>query len=186
VDKIYSLADLRLSHEFRNGETSLSRLKVGSSKVAEARTSRTGVDMASGCVHEVEDIFHRVTIATGTKGGVVVERIDPDTAKMGILAVLVVLKNLHLNDPSDKGVAVRATAGAGDGNLLPAGGVLESHGSKLDEIVLAGAGLEDDLGRGVGLVLVVVNVETNVANTNTLGEIHGELVGLRAIGSEKC
>lgn len=186
VVKIDSLADLRLSHELRDGETSLRRLKIGSSKVAEAQTSRAGVDMASGRVHEVEDIFDRVTIATRAKSGVIVERINLDTAKMGILAVLVVLEDLHLNDPSDEGVAVRATAGASDGNLLPAGGILESHGSKLDEIVLTGAGLEDDLGRGVGLVFVVVNVEANVTNTNTLGEVHGELVRLRAIGSEKC
>jgi hypothetical protein len=181
-----SLANLGLPHEFRDSETSLTGLKAGSSKVVEARTSRSDVSVTSNSVHEVKDVFDRVTIAAGAEGGVIVERVDLDTAKMGILAVLVVLEDLHLNNPSDEGVAVRTTASAGDGNLLPAGGVLKSHGSELDEVILASAGLEDDLSRGVGLILVVVNVEADVANTNTLGEVHGELMGLRAIRPEMC
>lgn len=108
--------------------------------------------------------------------------VDADAAQVGVLAVLVVLEDLHLQHVRVERVAVGPAAGALDGHLLPADRVVEVEDGELDQVVLAGAGLEDDLGGRVGLVLGGVDVEADVADPDPFDEVDGQLVRLRAVG----
>ncbi|KAI6756376.1 hypothetical protein HG530_012112 [Fusarium avenaceum] len=94
-----------------------------------------------------KDIVDRVAIAARSMSGVIVEGVNLDAPEMSVFAVLVILKNLHLHNPGDEGVSIRVATGAGNRNLLPSRGIFEGHGSKLNEVVLACAGLENNLSR---------------------------------------
>lgn len=122
-----------------------------------------------------------------TRGAqLVVETVDLDPANVRVLAVLVVFDHFHADNPSHEGVAVLATAGARDRNIDPAAWADEFRLGELEQVVLRGAGLPDDLGGCVGFVLNVVDVEAQGADLDLLDESHGQAVGLHAVGPVEC
>lgn len=94
-----------------------------------------------------------------------------------------ILKYLHLEHIGHQCVTVGAAASAVDWNDLPARGCRKLHCGKLNEIVLAGAGLEDDFGWCVRFIFVVVDVEADVPDADSFDEVDCKLVRLRTIGS---
>lgn len=96
------------------------------------------------------------------------------TANVGVLAVLVVLLDMHLHNPAAQRVSVCSSATARDGNVLPANRVCERNLGELNQVMVARAGIEDDMGRGVRLVLVVVDVEPDGSDLNAAQEVDGD------------
>lgn len=92
---------------------------------------------------------------------------------MCILAVLVVLLDVGLDNPAAEGVAVRGPAAVGDGHVLPADGVGEFDVSEFDQVVVAGAGVPDDVGGRIGFVMVIVNVESDCPDLDAAEEVDG-------------
>lgn len=130
------------------------------------------------------DDFLAHTHAGGARGAqLVVKPVDLDAADVRVLAVLVVLDNLHLHDVGHEAVAVLAAAGGCQGHVDPARGVDELRGAKGQQVVEGGAGEPVDARWGVGLVLGVVDEEADGADFDTLDEGDGHAVGLNAIGS---
>lgn len=103
---------------------------------------------------------------------------------MRVLAVLVILFDVSLDNPAAERVAVGTTAAVGDGHVLPAHGVGEFDICELDEVVVPGAGVPNDVGGRVGFVEVVVDVESDGPNLDAAEEVDGQEVGLLAVGSK--
>lgn len=120
-------------------------------------------------------LIHRST------DGVLIQGIDLDSSNVGIFAVLVILLDKHLHDPTAKRVAVVTTATVGNGNVLPANWVGERHLCELDQIVLSCPCIEDNVGGRVRLILGVVDVESDSANLNAADKVNRKQVRLLAI-----
>lgn len=71
---------------------------------------------------------------------------------MRVLAILVVLFDVSLDDPAAERVAVGTSAAVGDGNVLPARRIGEFDICELDEVMMPGAGVPDDVSGRVGFV----------------------------------
>jgi len=82
-------------------------------------------------------------------GGVFVSGIDLDATDVGVLAVLMVLLDVHLYDPTRERVSIWAAATVSKRDILPANRVYEGHLGKLRQVVVASAPVEDDIGRRV-------------------------------------
>jgi hypothetical protein len=135
-------------------------------------------ESGSGLVDVVLDFVKR--FATGG-GGAVVEGIDFDAPNVGVLAVLVILLDLHLHNPAAERVAVWSTTAVNQGDILPADGAVEWHVGKLYQVVVTGAGVEGDVSRSVGLVLLVVNEEANGTNLNSAQKVDGKKMWLLTV-----
>lgn len=90
---------------------------------------------------------------------------------------------MRLDDPARQRVSVGRAAAIGKGNVLPAHGVGQLHVGELDQVVVAAAGVPDDVGGRVRLVLVVVDVEADGADLDAAEEVDCQKVGLLAVGS---
>lgn len=168
------LSDLRLPHKVRDArEAAISRCvprsAIGPIKRVE-QVPETIVLLDQVLLHQpfgglVDVGLHLADgVASATVDCVLVESKDLDAANMSILAVLVVLLDVQLHDPATQRVPVPATATVGDGNVLPADRIGKRDLGELEQIVMAGSGVERDVGRGVRLILVVVDVEPNSAD----------------------
>lgn len=135
-------------------------------------------------------IFHQASILLGS----LVTSEDLQAAEMGVLAVLVVLKNAHLEDEAAKQWSLAPVYGVKvlvvivlDGTDLrkvdgdPTARLLELHIGEFDEVVETSTSPELHAGRCVTFIVFEVEVDTNVSDGNLFEEVHGEEVGLRAI-----
>jgi hypothetical protein len=119
---------------------------------------------------------------------------DLQTAEMGVLAVLVVLKDADLKDETAEqrslapvnGVKVLIVVLLDRTDLRevdrdPTARLLKLHVGKFDKIVKASAGPELHAGRCVTLVVFKVEEDADVGDGDLLEEVHGEEVGLRTV-----
>ena len=85
-----------------------------------------------------------------------------------------VLLDMHLYNPAAERVAITTSSAACNGNVLPANRVTQGNFSKLNQVVMAGAGIEDDMSGCVRFVLVVVDVKSNGTNFDAAQEVDGK------------
>lgn len=177
-------SNLRLPHKIRDGQTALARL------ISPWAHVRLPSDLESLAINrvldQVHDLVDGIVLAAHAPGGFRVKGVNLDTSKVGVLAVLVVLEDLHLEDVGDESIAIGVAACAGNRDLLPTDWTLEGHGGEFDQVVFASSGFEDDFGRGVRFVFGVVDEEANVADADALDKVDGHAMRLGTIGSNKC
>lgn len=104
---------------------------------------------------------------------VLVDSEDLDAADVGIFSILVVLLDVCLHNPAAERVAVGGTATVGDGHILPADGVGELDVGELDQVVVAGAGVPDDVRGCIAFVLIIVNVKADGPDLDAAEEVDG-------------
>jgi hypothetical protein len=73
----------------------------------------------------------------------------------------VVLLDVHLHNPATERMSIETAAAVNEWYILPAYGPNEWDIGELDQVVVPCAGVEDDVCRCVGLILLVVDVEPN-------------------------
>jgi hypothetical protein len=135
-------------------------------------------------------ILHQASVLLGS----LVASKDLQAAEMGVLAVLVVLKDANLQDEAAEqrsltpidGVKVlvvvlldKADLRKVDGD--PTARLLKLHVGKFDEVVKASASPELHACRCVTLVVLKVEKDANVGDGDLLEEVYGEKVGLGAV-----
>ena len=116
------------------------------------------------------------------------------TAKMGVLAILVVLKDANLQDEAAEqrslapinriGVFVILFVDRSDLRKVdrdPAARLLELHVGELNKIVETSASPELHASRCVTLVVLKVEVDADVSDGNLLEEVYGQKMGLWTI-----
>lgn len=82
-----------------------------------------------------------------------------------------VLLDMGLHNPAAQRVPVGRAAAVGNGHVLPSHRVDELDVGELDQVVVARAGVPDDVGGRVRLVLVVVDVEADGADLDAAEEV---------------
>lgn len=190
------LSKLRFAHKVWHSELSFSRVHPSLCKLSHESAQpniilarpegvlcfygSTTLAEASGS-HDFDHFVNGVRRPSRCLGRVHIEGVHLDAAEVRVFAVLVVLEDLHLKHIRDKCVAVGSTACSLERYLLPTYRAVESEVCKLDQVVLARTGLEDDAGWGIGLVLREVDVEAQIANAHSLDKVDRKLVRLRSI-----
>lgn len=130
-------------HKIRNGQPAITRVEPHRPRLplhtAHPMPCAVAPVPPHRRVHESHNVLDGVPIPPRPLGRVGVEGVDLDAPQVRVLAVLVVLEYLHLQDVRHERVAVRVAACAGKRHLLPADGALEGDGGEFDEVVFAGA-----------------------------------------------
>ena len=100
-----------------------------------------------------------------------VHRKDLNPPQMRILPILMILHNRHLQHPAKQRIPVRAPAHTLQRHPLPPLGRHEVHGREPQHVVLARSRAEDYPRGRVRLVLVVVDVEADLADGDLFDEV---------------